>query len=165
MVAGVDPVSVVVHDHPRVGDSKTMKRFLRSSPGPHRVVPLSLLAQQYPEVLADLRKQTSVPPQEGAAAQFVQQGRRAQRPLYGGEATVLKRLAKGPVSLATVVRESRLKILELRRIERLVLRAGFTPDGCAARACAALSVECRGCAVGSPDPGGAALLRSGEPVP
>jgi N-methylhydantoinase A/oxoprolinase/acetone carboxylase beta subunit len=82
--------------------------------------------------LADLRNQGVAPPREEAAAQFVQQGRQAQRPLYDAEAAILKRLASGPVSLATLVCESRLGILELRRIERLVaerliMRAGFTP--------------------------------------
>ncbi|MFW6116065.1 MAG: hydantoinase/oxoprolinase N-terminal domain-containing protein [Chloroflexota bacterium] len=100
--------------------------------GPQRVVPLSLLAVQHPEVLADLRDQTVAPPREEAAVQFVQKGQQPRRPLYDAEAAVLKRLDRGPLSLATLVHESRLGILELRRIERLVAerlvtRAGFTP--------------------------------------
>jgi N-methylhydantoinase A/oxoprolinase/acetone carboxylase beta subunit len=100
--------------------------------GPQRVVPLSLLASQHPEVVADLQVQATVPPRDEVAAQFLQARHPAKRPLEAEEEAILKRVAQGPASLAALVRESRYGVLMLRRVEhlvaeRLVLRAGFTP--------------------------------------
>jgi N-methylhydantoinase A/oxoprolinase/acetone carboxylase beta subunit len=100
--------------------------------GPQRVVPLSLLASQYPAIAGDLARQAVVPPREEAAAQFLLARRqRARRPDEQEEA-ILNRLADGPVSLSQLIRESRYGALLLRRVEqlvaeRVVLRAGFTP--------------------------------------
>ena len=100
--------------------------------GPQRVVPLSLLASQHPEVVSDLQSQSTVPPRQEVAAQFLMARRRPSRQLDDHEEAILKRLARGPVSLSSLVHESRYGALMLRRIEqlvaeRLVLRAGFTP--------------------------------------
>lgn len=100
--------------------------------GPQRVVPLSLLAYQHPEVVAELRSQAAVPPREEVAAQFLLARRPPRRPLDGEEAALLRRLAQGPALLSALVRESRYGALLLRRIEQLaaehlVIRAGFTP--------------------------------------
>jgi N-methylhydantoinase A/oxoprolinase/acetone carboxylase beta subunit len=100
--------------------------------GPRRVVPLSLLASQYPDVVGELRSQATVPPRDDVALQFLLARRRPTRPLDDDEAAILKRLARGPASLTALVQESRYGALVLRRIERLVaerlvLRAGFTP--------------------------------------
>lgn len=100
--------------------------------GPQRVVPLSLLAQQYPEVVGELRNQAAVPPREDVATQFLLARRQPSRPLDEDERAILSRLARGPVSVASLVRESRYGAIVLRRVERLVaerlvLRAGFTP--------------------------------------
>jgi N-methylhydantoinase A/oxoprolinase/acetone carboxylase beta subunit len=100
--------------------------------GPQRVVPLSLLAYQHPEVVAELRSQAVVPPREEVAAQFLLARRPPRRPLDGEEAALLRRLAQGPALLSALVRESRYGSLLLRRIdqlsaEHLVIRAGFTP--------------------------------------
>jgi len=100
--------------------------------GPQRVVPLSLLASQYPEIVSDLRTQVAVPPREEAAAQFLVARRRRTRRLDDQDEAILDRLANGPVSLSALIRESRYGALFLRRVEqlvaeRLVLRAGFTP--------------------------------------
>jgi N-methylhydantoinase A/oxoprolinase/acetone carboxylase beta subunit len=100
--------------------------------GPQRVVPLSLLASQVPEILNELRNQATVPQRPDVAGQFLLARRRSNRPLPGEEQSILERLAQGPVSLALLVRESRFGSLVLRRVddlvaERLVLRAGFTP--------------------------------------
>jgi N-methylhydantoinase A/oxoprolinase/acetone carboxylase beta subunit len=100
--------------------------------GPQRVVPLSLLARQYPEVLHELHNQATVPQRPDVANQFLLARRRPNRPLADHEESILERLAAGPVSLAFLVRESRFGTLVLRRVddlvaERLVLRAGFTP--------------------------------------
>ncbi|TAK36947.1 MAG: hydantoinase/oxoprolinase family protein [Chloroflexota bacterium] len=100
--------------------------------GPRRVVPLSLLAQQHPEVIEDLRIQAVDPPRAEVAAQFLQAGRQAQRSLTEAETVILERLASGPISLAALVQQSRYGMLELRRIERLanerlIVQSGFTP--------------------------------------
>ncbi len=100
--------------------------------GPQRVVPLSLLANQYPEVVRDLQNQSTVPPRQEVAAQFLIARRRPSRQLDDHDQAILKRLSRGPVSLSSLVHESRYGALMLRRIEqlvaeRLVLRAGFTP--------------------------------------
>jgi N-methylhydantoinase A/oxoprolinase/acetone carboxylase beta subunit len=100
--------------------------------GPQRVVPLSLLASQHPEILSELRSQSVAPPREEVAAQYLIAHRRPTRHLEDEEAAILNHLDRGPVSLALLVRESRYGALVLRRIEqlvteRLILRAGFTP--------------------------------------
>ncbi len=100
--------------------------------GPRRVVPLSLLASQYPGIVGELHNQATVPQRVELANQFLLPRRRPSRPLEGEEQAILDRLAHGPVSLAFLVRESRFGSLVLRRIEdllaeRLVLLAGFTP--------------------------------------
>jgi N-methylhydantoinase A/oxoprolinase/acetone carboxylase beta subunit len=100
--------------------------------GPQRVVPLSLLAFQHPEVVAELRSQAAVPPREEVAAQFLLARRLPRRPLDAEEVTLLRRLAQGPALLSALVRASRYGALLLRRIEQLaaehlVIRSGFTP--------------------------------------
>jgi N-methylhydantoinase A/oxoprolinase/acetone carboxylase beta subunit len=100
--------------------------------GPQRVVPLSLLASQHPEILGELRSQSAAPPREEVATQYLIAHRRPARQLDDDEAAILKHLGRGPVSLARLIRASRYGSLVLRRIEqlvaeRLILRAGFTP--------------------------------------
>jgi N-methylhydantoinase A/oxoprolinase/acetone carboxylase beta subunit len=100
--------------------------------GPRRVVPLSLLAEQYPQILDELQSQGMAPVRAELANQFLLARRPPTRPLTDDEGAIMDRLAKGPVSLAFLVRESRFGTLVLRRVEelvaeRLVLRAGFTP--------------------------------------
>jgi N-methylhydantoinase A/oxoprolinase/acetone carboxylase beta subunit len=100
--------------------------------GPRRVVPLSLLASQHPEVVEELHSQATVPPRDDVALQFLLARRQPNRPLDEEETVILSRLARGPVSLSALVRESRYGTIVLRRIERLVaerlvLQAGFTP--------------------------------------
>ncbi len=100
--------------------------------GPHRVVPLCLLARQHPEILSELRDQARVRPRDEVAAQFLLARRSPTRHLDEEEQSILQSLVRGPVSLSSLVRRSRIGLLMLRRVERLVaerfvLRAGFTP--------------------------------------
>jgi N-methylhydantoinase A/oxoprolinase/acetone carboxylase beta subunit len=100
--------------------------------GPQRVVPLSLLASQHPEIVGELFSQATIPPRDEVAAQFLIARRRPNRPLEDEEAAILNRLARGPAPLSEIVREARYGALVLRRVDhlvagRLVLRAGFTP--------------------------------------
>jgi N-methylhydantoinase A/oxoprolinase/acetone carboxylase beta subunit len=100
--------------------------------GPRRVVPLSLLASEYPQVVSELHSQATVTPRDDVAVQFLVARRQPARPLDDDDLAILKRLADGPMSLAALVRTSRYGAIVLRRIdrlvsERLVLRAAFTP--------------------------------------
>ena len=128
MVEAVDVHTVGLggDSHVRVDASR------RLMVGPQRVIPLSLLVAQHPEVVGDLRGQIVVPPRDEVAAQYLVARRRPARPLEAEEAAIMDRLARGPASLASLVREARYGVLVLRRVdqlvaERLVLRAGFTP--------------------------------------
>ena len=100
--------------------------------GPRRVVPLSLLASEHPEVIADLKSQATVPPRYEAAALFLLPRRRPSRELAADERYLLDRLEQGPVSLASVIAQARFGVVILRHIEdliaeRAILQAGFTP--------------------------------------
>jgi N-methylhydantoinase A/oxoprolinase/acetone carboxylase beta subunit len=128
MVEAVD-----VHTVGLGGDSHVLldgDRRLRI--GPRRVVPLSLLASQYPEVVEELHRQANVPHRADMANQFLLARRRPSRLLGDEEHRILERLAQGPVPVAFLAGESRFGSLVLRRVEdlvaeRLVMRAGFTP--------------------------------------
>ncbi len=115
------------------GDSHVqLDGYRRLVIGPRRVVPLSLLASQYPQVLPELRNQVSVPPRDETAVQFLLPRRHPTRQLHDEEKAILERLDGGPVPMSSLVREFRFGTFVLRRIEnlireRLVLRAGFTP--------------------------------------
>jgi N-methylhydantoinase A/oxoprolinase/acetone carboxylase beta subunit len=128
MVEAVD-----VHTVGLGGDSHVqLEPDRRLAIGPRRVVPLSLLADQYPQVLDELRSQRIVPVRAEVANQFLLARRLPSRPLADDEQAIMDRLAQGPASLAFLIRDSRFGTLLLRRIEelvaeRLVLRAGFTP--------------------------------------
>jgi N-methylhydantoinase A/oxoprolinase/acetone carboxylase beta subunit len=96
------------------------------------VAPLSLLAEQHPQILDELQSQGMAPVRPDLANQFLLARRLPGRPLTDDEQAIMDRLATGPVSLAFLVRESRFGTLVLRRVEdlvaeRLILRAGFTP--------------------------------------
>lgn len=127
MVEAVD-----VHTVGLGGDSHVRLDAGRLLIGPQRVVPLSLLAADHPQILAELRRQVTTPPRDEAAAQFLLAHRRPVRPLDDEEELILARLVGGPVSLAGLLQELRYGSIILRRVkqlaaERLVLRAGFTP--------------------------------------
>ena len=128
MVEAVD-----VHTVGLGGDSHVRldgeRRFLI---GPRRVVPLSLLASQYPQVVEELRNQVAIPQRADLANQFVMARRFPTRALDEDEQSILGHLAGGPVSLSFLVRQSRFGSMVLRRVEelvaeRLVMVSGFTP--------------------------------------
>ena len=128
MVEAVD-----VHTVGLGGDSHVRldgeRRFLI---GPRRVVPLSLLASQYPQVVEELRNQVAMPHRADLANQFLMARRFPTRALDEDEEAILKHLASGPVSLSFLIRQSRFGTMVLRRVEelvaeRLVMVSGFTP--------------------------------------
>jgi len=100
--------------------------------GPRRVVPLCLLASEHPKILGELRRQVMTRQRESLAGQFVLAHRRPANALSEQDQDLLRHLATGPQSLASLVNRLRYVSLLTRRIEglearRLVLRAGFTP--------------------------------------
>ncbi len=100
--------------------------------GPRRVVPLCMLASDYPQVVDELRGQVGVRQREGLAAQFVLPQRWTARGLSEADRALLQHLGADPQALTALVDKLRYGSLALRRIEslearRLILRAGFTP--------------------------------------
>ncbi len=103
--------------------------------GPRRVVPLSLLAYEHPQVLAVLERQQTESP-HGSQIRFAQR-------LQADEATVARLpddelrawelLAKGPVDLECANMDDRALSKALARLERkgLVIYSGFTPSDAA----------------------------------
>ncbi|MBN2439161.1 MAG: hydantoinase/oxoprolinase family protein [Deltaproteobacteria bacterium] len=109
--------------------------------GPQRVVPLSLLANQHPQVLVDLANQVTLQPRSEVAAEFLLQRRKPSRRLDSEEQVVWKKIDDGPVSIAALMNEVRygaplLRCIEHLVAEQLVQRAGFTPtDALHAQGC------------------------------
>ncbi len=100
--------------------------------GPRRVVPLCLLASEYPEVFEELRRQRGQLQGEELAGQFALGQGRVPAVLDRRAGDLLARLDSRPRSLVRLCEEApfgRLLIGPLERLEagRLVLRAGFTP--------------------------------------
>jgi N-methylhydantoinase A/oxoprolinase/acetone carboxylase beta subunit len=132
--------AVAVHTSGLGGDSEVRLDSAQGLVvGPRRVVPLSLLAHQYPSILDVLRRQLvgkAVGPYDG---QFVLR----QRPLDAGRGSlnpaqieVWDALASGPLALAGLLGDSRLAFSRSRAVARLVERGlvvagGFTPTDAA----------------------------------
>ncbi|GAB4411389.1 MAG: hydantoinase/oxoprolinase family protein [Anaerolineales bacterium] len=100
--------------------------------GPGRVVPLCLLASQYPEVLAELERDAAADCDEPWVGQFALAHGRAGNALSDEEAALLRSLERGPRPLTALLGEGAYPLVALRRLERLeamrlVMRAGFTP--------------------------------------
>jgi N-methylhydantoinase A/oxoprolinase/acetone carboxylase beta subunit len=105
--------------------------------GPRRVVPLSLLAQQHPQVLDILRAQLDLPAGSSDDGQFALR----QRPvdvatLSGEEAQIWEMLAGGILPLAELFNQPRLAYFRRRALAQLVDRgaaviSGFTPTDAA----------------------------------
>lgn len=100
--------------------------------GPQRVVPLSLLAHQNPEIIGELRHQIRMASYNLLAGQFLLANGAPRVALTTHEQALLDLLLQGPRSIARLLAESengfRLQQSIDRLIrERLVLKAGFTP--------------------------------------
>ena len=127
--------AVGVHTFGLGGDSEVRVEDQGLMVGPRRVLPLSLLARQYPAALAVLREQ------EGSSDPIAHRGQFAirQRPLDAGQASlnpaqaaVWNRLADGPQPLATLISGPAAGRALGRLVDRgLVLLAGFTPSDAA----------------------------------
>lgn len=100
--------------------------------GPRRVVPLCLLASQYPQVVNELRRQVAEDRTESLTGQFLVAQRPATHALSESDRELLERLAEGPQSLMSLTSRQRYSSLLTRQTgdlnaRGLVLRAGFTP--------------------------------------
>ncbi len=96
-----------------------------------RVVPVSLLASQFPEVLPALRRQWSAPPspRNNKFALPLQKNEVLIRHLSEIELEAWKRLQLGPMELEALV-DNRPVLRAIARMERLglVIYSGFTPS-------------------------------------
>jgi N-methylhydantoinase A/oxoprolinase/acetone carboxylase beta subunit len=102
--------------------------------GPRRVVPLCLLASNYPSVTEDLRRQTAArwARSSDEAGEFLVLARLSANPSGVLESEILSRLADGPQSLEVLGEESRFRGLLRHAIANLetlgfARRAAFTP--------------------------------------
>ena len=100
--------------------------------GPQRVVPLCLLASDHPEVVDELRRQSTHDERDGLTGQFVLHQRQVTFALSERDKAFLDHLATGPQSLVSLVeklRYGRLVVRQVRDLEkrRVVMRSGFTP--------------------------------------
>lgn len=131
--------AVSVHTYGLGGDSQvTRDKSGDILVGPVRVVPLSLLAHQYPVVLTTLRQQVSQTSLKLHYGQFAVRQRSLdvlQENLTTFQALVWESLANGPVALDLLL-ASEVTMLKLHALERLVERglvviSGFTPTDAA----------------------------------
>jgi N-methylhydantoinase A/oxoprolinase/acetone carboxylase beta subunit len=100
--------------------------------GPRRVMPLCLLAHQYPQVVNELRRQATEDQGNSSAGRFVLAQRQAAHALSDSDRELLAQLTKGPQSLISLTSKVRYSFMISRQIDglaarRLVLQAGFTP--------------------------------------
>jgi N-methylhydantoinase A/oxoprolinase/acetone carboxylase beta subunit len=132
--------AVAVHTLGLGGDSEAhLDRVDELLVGPQRVVPLSLLAHQYPQILDVLRRQLAKPTPDLFDGQFALR----QRPLRSGrgslseaQAELWDKLADGPLSLIDLFRGLRITYFQRRALARLVERglvvmSSFTPTDAA----------------------------------
>lgn len=103
--------------------------------GPHRVVPMSLLASQHPELHVALQRQLNIPPgsNHNRFAMRLQHDEALLGQLSPDEHDAWARLAEGPVEMLRAVEEERWLARALTRLERrgLVIFSGFTPTDAA----------------------------------
>lgn len=100
--------------------------------GPRRVIPLCLLASEYPGIVSYLEAQVARPPDPQEAGMFVLNDRRPRRMLEDEEQRFLNLLQGDPQPLHLLVERwgrarLALRLVERLERERLLLRAGFTP--------------------------------------
>jgi len=101
----------------------------RFTAGPNRVVPLSLLTQQYPELLRDLEAQLELPFSTTHSAQFVMAHGDSVSDLSLQQQELYDRIKQAPIAVQTLFSDQTLE-RALNKLEQrgVVLRAGFTPS-------------------------------------
>ncbi len=103
--------------------------------GPRRVLPMSLLGHEHPQVLEVLRRQQKEAP-HATLGRFVQRWQAddaALARLTDGEAGAWERLARGPLDMQRLNEEDRPLARQLARLVRmgLAIYSGFTPTDAA----------------------------------
>jgi N-methylhydantoinase A/oxoprolinase/acetone carboxylase beta subunit len=127
--------AVDVHTTGLGGDSRVrMDAEGKLHIGPRRVIPLSLLAHEHPQIVAHLRRMASLPPDRRPeeASEFVVAGRQPEMTLSDEEQELVQQAAAGPQAVAVLTQEVKRGWMVGRRIRELearglVRRAGFTP--------------------------------------
>jgi N-methylhydantoinase A/oxoprolinase/acetone carboxylase beta subunit len=132
--------AVSVHTTGLGGDSRVAwDRSGNMVLGPVRIVPLSLLAHQYPDVLTVLRQHVSrdaIKPHDGHFALLQRPLEGARRTLSASQVKVWEALATGPVALTDLFLDSEVAMLTSCALEYLVdcglvVISGFTPTDAA----------------------------------
>jgi N-methylhydantoinase A/oxoprolinase/acetone carboxylase beta subunit len=100
--------------------------------GPRRIMPLCLLASQYPQIVHELRKQGAQKQRMILAGKFAVAQRQTSHTLSEKDAALLELLHAGPQAFVSFTLDPRFKFSFLEQIEmlsakRLILQAGFTP--------------------------------------
>jgi N-methylhydantoinase A/oxoprolinase/acetone carboxylase beta subunit len=113
------------------GDSHVRLNSSQLHIGPRRVVPLSLLASDYPEVVDRLQQQAQQKSNFRVGQLVLSQGRDVQG-LSANERALLEELEDGPRLLTSLLDIERYGAIVLQRVDRLesrqlVLRSAFTP--------------------------------------
>ncbi len=97
-----------------------------------RVVPMSLLAHQFPAVMPAIRRQESgsPSPRNNKFALPLQRNEALLRQLSEIEQQTWERLQQGPIELETLINDNRSMLRAVARMERmgLVIYSGFTPS-------------------------------------
>jgi N-methylhydantoinase A/oxoprolinase/acetone carboxylase beta subunit len=124
--------AVDVHTVGRGGDSHVdFDRDKKLIIGPKRVIPLSLLGVDHPEILKTLRYQEAAGIWEHGMSQFLVSGRSSNNRVGNEELAVLAAIKEAPMPLLTGLndRDRFFRMAAIRRLESkgLVLRSGFTP--------------------------------------
>jgi N-methylhydantoinase A/oxoprolinase/acetone carboxylase beta subunit len=127
--------AVAVHTFGLGGDSEIRREGNRLEVGPRRLVPLSLLAREHPQVLGILRGQLEaerLPPQAGRFALRNRTLDAGLESLSQSQAELWNMLAGGPLPLSQIAqRYASLKAVD-RLVERgLVIVSGLTPSDAA----------------------------------
>jgi N-methylhydantoinase A/oxoprolinase/acetone carboxylase beta subunit len=132
--------AVAVHTFGLGGDSEVrLDQRDELVVGPRRVIPLSLLAHQRPEVIDILRQQLARPALDGAAGQFAvpQRAPSANREaLTPQQAGIWQAISTGPIAVTDLLANAREAYFRKRDliylVERgLVVLSGFTPTDAA----------------------------------
>jgi N-methylhydantoinase A/oxoprolinase/acetone carboxylase beta subunit len=129
--ADVHTVGLGGDSHVRL-DGNTMPGSDGLTIGPRRVVPLSLLASQYPNVVSELGRQLDARERMGLCGQFVLAYRQVGSTPSEGERQLLEALEGGPRSLVWAAENMSSGPLVVRQLDSMIARqcvrrAAFTP--------------------------------------
>ncbi|RME85270.1 MAG: hydantoinase/oxoprolinase family protein [Caldilineae bacterium] len=132
MVEAVDVYTTGLGGDSEVYLDTSAARGQRLQIGPRRVIPLCMLAQEHPDVLAELEEQSAYPDDYRAAGRFVVLVREPRSRVSDTEQLILDALAAGPrplddlLALRHLPHLVRSRLMALRR-RRVVVESAFTP--------------------------------------